>query len=509
MNKKVVVLFFMIVLVVAGYLKFSSKDIKAQELKKNKITIAMKADPKTLDPQKSIDTMSNKSIILLYDTLVDLDENLNLKPGLAESWERLDDCNVVFHLRKGVKFHNGEELKAEDVKFTLERAASSPQTLYLFKPISNVTVIDDYTVKVSTDKPFGALLNNLAAVQGGIVSKKAVLEYGDDYVNHPIGTGQYKFKEWLPGNKIVFEGFKDYYLGAPKFEELSYLTIPEVSNRMIALETGEVDVAFDIGIMDKETIEKNNNLELVEVESPALLYLGFDQTNPIYQNKKLREAIAYAIDNQTFVDVVFRGSAVAGDSPLPKASPAYDGNVKKYNQNLEKAKKLLTEAGYPNGLNIELWCMDDGPRVDMCVIIQDQLKKIGINVEIKVFEFGAYVSKTALPNKELYFLSWNSSGDGDVALYPLFHSSQHGAPGNRSFYSNKKVDELLDKARVSVNEEERTTLYKEVQQILQEDLAIYPLAYPKINLAKNKNLTGLVFKKNGDIDLTNLDFNQK
>lgn len=506
MNKKLFVLLFAVVMGVAGYLKFSANDVKAQELKKNKISIAMKADPKTLDPQKSIDTMSNKSITLIYDTLLDLDENLNLKPNLAESWERLDDCNVVFHLKKGVKFHNGEELKAEDVKFTLERAASSPQTLYLFKPITKVTVIDDYTVQVTTDKPFGALLNNLAAVQGGIVSKKAVLKYGDDYVNHPVGTGQYKLKEWLPGNRIVFEGFKDAYQGAPNFEELTYLTIPEVSNRMIALETGEVDVAFDIGIMDKETIENSNNLELVEVESPALLYLGFDQTNPIYQNKKLREAIAYAIDNQTFVDVVFRGSAVAGDSPLPKASPAYNGNVKKYNQDIEKAKKLLAEAGYPNGLDIELWCMDDGPRVDMCVIIQDQLKKIGINVEIKIFEFGAYVSKTALPNKELYFLSWNSSGDGDVALYPLFHSSQHGAPGNRSFYSNKEVDKLLDKARVSVDEEERRSLYKEVQNILQEDLAIYALAYPKINLAKNKELKGLIFKKNGDIDITNLSF---
>lgn len=506
MNKKLFVLLFVVVMGVAGYLKFSADDVKAQELKKNKISIAMKADPKTLDPQKSIDTMSNKSITLIYDTLLDLDENLNLKPNLAESWERLDDCNVVFHLKKGVKFHNGEELKAEDVKFTLERAASSPQTLYLFKPITKVTVIDDYTVQVTTDKPFGALLNNLAAVQGGIVSKKAVLKYGDDYVNHPVGTGQYKLKEWLPGNRIVFEGFKDAYQGAPNFEELTYLTIPEVSNRMIALETGEVDVAFDIGIMDKETIENSNNLELVEVESPALLYLGFDQTNPIYQNKKLREAIAYAIDNQTFVDVVFRGSAVAGDSPLPKASPAYNGNVKKYNQDIEKAKKLLAEAGYPNGLDIELWCMDDGPRVDMCVIIQDQLKKIGINVEIKIFEFGAYVSKTALPNKELYFLSWNSSGDGDVALYPLFHSSQHGAPGNRSFYSNKEVDKLLDKARVSVDEEERRSLYKEVQNILQEDLAIYALAYPKINLAKNKELKGLIFKKNGDIDITNLSF---
>ncbi|MCI7188522.1 MAG: ABC transporter substrate-binding protein [Fusobacterium mortiferum] len=509
MNKKLFLLLFVVVMGVAGYLKFSADDVKAQELKKNKISIAMKADPKTLDPQKSIDTMSNKSITLIYDILLDLDENLNLKPNLAESWERLDDCNVIFHLKKGVKFHNGEELKAEDIKFTLERAASSPQTLYLFKPITKVTVIDDYTVQVTTDKPFGALLNNLAAVQGGIVSKKAVLEYGDDYVNHPVGTGQYKLKEWLPGNRIVFEGFKDAYQGAPNFEELTYLTIPEVSNRMIALETGEVDVAFDIGIMDKETIENSNNLELVEVESPALLYLGFDQTNPIYQNKKLREAIAYAIDNQTFVDVVFRGSAVTGDSPLPKASPAYNGNVKKYNQDIEKAKKLLAEAGYPNGLDIELWCMDDGPRVDMCVIIQDQLKKIGINVEIKIFEFGAYVSKTALPNKELYFLSWNSSGDGDVALYPLFHSSQHGAPGNRSFYSNKEVDKLLDKARVSVDEEERKSLYKEVQNILQEDLAIYALAYPKINLAKNKELKGLIFKKNGDIDLTNLDFNQK
>lgn len=506
MNKKLFVLLFAVVMGVACYLKFSANDVKAQELKKNKISIAMKADPKTLDPQKSIDTMSNKSITLIYDTLLDLDENLNLKPNLAESWERLDDCNVVFHLKKGVKFHNGEKLKAEDVKFTLERAASSPQTLYLFKPITKVTVIDDYTVQVTTDKPFGALLNNLAAVQGGIVSKKAVLEYGDDYVNHPVGTGQYKLKEWLPGNRIVFEGFKDAYQGAPNFEELTYLTIPEVSNRMIALETGEVDVAFDIGIMDKETIENSNNLELVEVESPALLYLGFDQTNPIYQNKKLREAIAYAIDNQTFVDVVFRGSAVTGDSPLPKASPAYNGNVKKYNQDIEKAKKLLAEAGYPNGLDIELWCMDDGPRVDMCVIIQDQLKKIGINVEIKIFEFGAYVSKTALPNKDLYFLSWNSSGDGDVALYPLFHSSQHGAPGNRSFYSNKEVDKLLDKARVSVDEEERRSLYKEVQNILQEDLAIYALAYPKINLAKNKELKGLIFKKNGDIDITNLSF---
>ena len=469
---------------------------------KDTLVVAMKSDPKTLDPQKSIDTMSNKSLDLIYDSLFDFDENLNVVPSLAESWERVDEYSMIFHLKKGVKFHNGDEMKAEDVKFTLDRARVSPQTLYLYKPISEVTVIDDYTVKVTTDTPFGALLQNLAAIQGGIVSKRAVEAAGENYVNHPIGTGQYKFKEWAPGSKIVFEAFEDSYVGAPKIKEITFKTVPEVSNRMIALETGEADIAFDIGLMDKDAVKNHKNLELLEVESPSILYLGFDQTNPKYQNKKLRQAIAYAIDNNVFVDAIFRGSAVAADSPMAKASPAYNPNVKRYDQDIEKAKELLKEAGYPDGLDIQLWVMDDGPRVDMCVIIQDQLKAVGINAEIKVFEFGAYVSKTALPDKELYFLSWNSSGDGDASLYPLFHSTQHGAPGNRSFYSNPEVDALLDRARTSVDQDERTALYKEVQEILQEDLPHYTLVYPKLNLAKSTKVKGMIFKKNGYTDLT-------
>ena len=189
-------------------LSASSKDEKktdpaatsAKVQLKDTLVVAMKSDPKTVDPQKSIDTMSNKSINLMYDSLLELDENLNVVPALAERWERIDEYSVVFYLRKGVKFHNGDELKAEDVKFTLERAVASPQTMYLYNPISEVTVIDDYTVKVTTKAPFGALLQNLAAVQGGIVNKKVVEAAGDDYVKNPVGTGQYKFKEWLPGN---------------------------------------------------------------------------------------------------------------------------------------------------------------------------------------------------------------------------------------------------------------------------------------------------------------------
>lgn len=469
---------------------------------KERVVIAVKADAKTLDPQRTIDTTSNKTIKLIFNGLLDLDENLNVKPCLAESWESIDELNTIFHIKKGVKFHNGDELKAEDVKFTLDRARVSNQTSYLFKPISEITIIDDYTIKITTEKPFGPLLTNLAQTQACIVSKRAVEEVGEeDFFKSPVGTGQYKFKEWIPGDRIIVEAFDEAFEGAPKIRQITMRTITEVSNRMIALETGEADIAFDIGIMDKDAVKNNPEMEFLEVASPSSLYLGFDSTTPEFQNIKVRQAIAYAVDSKILADAVFRGSAIAADSALPKACPAHITPAKQYDQNVEKAKELMAEAGYKDGMNIELWVNDDGPRTDMCVIMQEQLKAIGINAEIKIFEWGAYVSRTAQPHKQLYLLSWNSTSDGDAALYPLFHSSQQGLSGNRSYYKNEKVDELLDKARYSVNQDERTQAYHEVQEILQEELPHYTLVYPMLNVAIRKNVKNMVFKNDGYINV--------
>lgn len=477
---------------------------QSQKYKEN-IVVALKADAKTLDPQRTIDTTSNKTIKLIFNGLVTFDKDLNIIPCLAERWEKVDDLNTVFYLKKGVKFHNGDELKAEDVKFTLDRARVSNQSSYLFKPISEVSVIDDYTVKVTTEKPFGPLLTNLAQTQASIVSKRAVQEVGEEnFFKSPVGTGQYKFKDWIPGDRIIVEAFDESFLGAPKVRQITMRCITEVSNRTIALETGEADMAFDIGIMDKEAIQKSSDMEFLEVSSPSSLYLGFDSTNPTFQNIKLRQAIAYAIDTKILAETVFRGSAVVADSVLPKASPAHIAPAKQYTQDIEKAKQLMKEAGYENGLNIELWVNDEGSRTDMCVIMQEQLKQIGINAEIKIFEWGAYISRTAQPNKQLYLLSWNSTSDADAFLYPLFHSSQQGLSGNRSYYKNERVDELLDKARYSSNEEERTKAYHEVQNILQEDLPHYTLVYPMINMAIRKNVKDLIFRNDGYIDVTNM-----
>lgn len=469
---------------------------------KDTLIIAQRADVKTLDPQKSIDTISNKVINLMFESLLTLDENLTVVPQLATSWEQVDNLNTVFHLRKDVTFHNGEPLTSEDVVFSLNRARSSAQVGYNFTPIIDIKAIDKYTVQVTTDKPFGAILKYLSSVGGSIVSKKAVEESGNAFPQNPIGSGPYKFKEWIPGDKIVVEAFVNYHGEIPKNKTLIVRSIPEVTNRTIALETGEVDIAFDIGIMDRETVKESGDLELLEVEAPSTLYLGFDNTNPLFQNKKLREAIAYAIDNESLAEFVFRGAALSGDSPIPPVIDVYNPNVKKYAQNIPLAKELMKEAGFENGLNIELWTSAQSTWIDMCTIIQDQLKDIGILAEIKIFEWSTYVTVTSQPNKALYLLSWNvTSVDGDPALYPLFHSNEKGMSGNRSFYENKEIDSILLEARTTIDQDKRKSLYFKAQEIIQNELPHYTLVYPHYNLGARKAVKNLILQKNGYTDL--------
>ncbi|MDR1834609.1 MAG: ABC transporter substrate-binding protein [Fusobacteriaceae bacterium] len=490
----------LLIAVCVMFLSFAAILSGAGAKTKDELVIAMRSDPKTIDPQRTIDVVSNKSIQLMYESLLELDANLLIKPCLAEKWERLDDLTAIFYLKKGVKFHNGDEMTSEDVAFSLERGIVSPQCKFEFDSIDKVEIVDKYTVKVITKEPFGVLFDNIASTHGGIINKRAYLANGEDTITKAVGTGPYKLKDWLAGDRITFEAWEDYWRGPVNVKKITIKTIPEQTNRTIALETGEADMSFDIGLQDKDAILANPKLTLLEVESPSEWYLAFDQTNPKYQNLKLRQAIACAVDNSIFVDTVFRGSAVAATSPLPRACPDHI-DVDPYAYDPERAKALLKEAGYPDGLNIELWVNDDQTRIDICVIIQDELKAIGINAEIKVFEWGAYISRTAQPNKELYFLSWNTTGDGDAHMYPLFHSSQHGSSGNRSYYNNPEVDKLIDKGRHSVNPEERTGIYHELQKILGEDIPHYTVVYPMLSLAMTKKVHDLIFKKNGYVDL--------
>lgn len=506
MKKKILLVLVLAIILFScrGVLSNKQKKISSTPQYKKEFIIAQKSDVKTLDPQKSIDTVSNHVIDAIFEPLVKMDIEGNIQPALATSWERIDDCTLLFHLREGVKFHNGDILTPEDVKYSLEKGAKSPQTSYLLNMIKEVEIVDKNSVKVITSYPFGALLRHLSTAAASIVNKKAATLAGEEFFKNPVGTGAFTLEDWIVGDRITLNVFKDYWGEKPKVEKVIFRSIPEVSNRMIALETEEIDASFDIGIMDREALINHKDLTLVEVESSAQLYLSFDQTNPLFKDIRVRQAISYAVDNKILAEAVFRGSASPANSPLPKAVTGHK-DVDYYEQNIELAKKLLTEAGYPNGFPLKLWVNDESTRVDMCVIIQEQLKKIGIDIEIEVFEWGTFLTKTLEHNKPLFLFSWNgSTGDADGILYPLFHSSQRDVSANRSNYISSEVDKLLDSARTSVNEEERVALYEKAQEEIQKDLPHYTLVYTKLNMGVNKKVKGLTLSSTNDINLLDI-----
>ena len=455
---------------------------------KDTLVIAQGADAKSLDPHASNDNPSSRIRVQIYDRLMDLDDNGVPQPMLAESWERPDDKTIIFHLRKGVKFHNGDEMKASDVKFSLERALASPEVSHILTGINGVEVLDDYTVKVTTEKPMAAILNNLAHTTIAILSEKATKEAGDKFGQNPVGSGPYKFVSWQSGDRVTLEAFPEYWQGEAPVKNVVFRNIVEETNRTIGLETGELDIIYDIQGMDKNKLKDDDRFVVIEGPQVSMTYLGFNMKKAPYDNPKVREAISYAIDQKPIIDTVFLGAGEAANSIIgPNVWGYYD--VEKYTQDIEKAKALLAEAGYPNGFKAKIWVNDNPVRRDTAVILQDQLKQIGIDLAIETVEWGAFLDGTARGDHEMFLLGWGTvTRDPDYGMYELISTATMGAAGNRSFYSNPTVDKLLEEGRTELDPEKRKAIYKEIQEIIRKDIPMYMIIYPLQNVVTQKNI---------------------
>ena len=455
---------------------------------KDTLVIAQGADAKSLDPHASNDNPSSRIRVQIYDRLMDLDDNGVPQPMLAESWERPDDKTIIFHLRKGVKFHNGDEMKASDVKFSLERALAAPEVSNILTGINGIEVLDDYTVKVTTEKPMAAILNNLAHTTIAILSEKATKEAGDKFGQNPVGSGPYKFVSWQSGDRVTLEAFPEYWQGEAPIKNVVFRNIVEETNRTIGLETGELDIIYDIQGMDKNKLKDDDRFVVIEGPQVSMTYLGFNMKKAPYDNPKVREAISYAIDQKPIIDTVFLGAGEAANSIIgPNVWGYYD--VEKYTQDIEKAKALLAEAGYPDGFKAKIWVNDNPVRRDTAVILQDQLKQIGIDLAIETVEWGAFLDGTARGDHEMYLLGWGTvTRDPDYGMYELISTSTMGAAGNRSFYSNPTVDKLLEEGRTELDPEKRKAIYKEIQEIIRKDIPMYMIIYPLQNVVTQKNI---------------------
>ncbi|NMB20185.1 MAG: glutathione ABC transporter substrate-binding protein [Firmicutes bacterium] len=494
-----------VVLVLVTILALGSGVVAA----KDTIIIAQGADAKTLDPYNTTDAPAGRVMSVIFDTLLTRDDDGNVAPGLAESWEIVDDTTYIFHLRKGVKFHNGEEFKASDVAFSFAQIAKSPHAVSVRATIDfeNSRVIDDYTFEMKMTEPFGPILNHLGHQVMSIVNEKAYTEAGEAVGQNPVGTGPYKFVSWATGDRIDLVANEEYWGTKPSIKNLVYRNIPESASRTIEVETGGIDISIDIQPSELKRLEANKNVKVFRREASTISFLGFNASKAPFDNPKVRQAINMAINRDAIYNVVFQRVGTMATAPMSRVVWAYNDALVPYEYNIEKAKALLAEAGFPNGLELTISCDQNQERLDTAEMAQAMLSQIGIKVNIETLERGAYIDKVIGGELEMFGLGWASdTGDPDYALFALFHSSMHGAGGNMGFYTNEKVDELLEIGRSSTDAEVRRNAYLEAQALIWEDVPYIFLHCPENVVVYNAKIQGFGVYDDGQLKVENFHF---
>jgi peptide/nickel transport system substrate-binding protein len=453
----------------------SGDDSKVSESEiRDDVNIVLEADIATLDPQMSASTCDIQVFINIYDTLVDIDDDGNFIGNLSENWDISEDgLSYTFYLRKGVKFHNGEELKASDVVFSFNRGKESPYLEGQLVAIKDVEAIDDYTVKINLNYSYAPLLLALYD-QVQILNEKAVTEAGDSYGEHPIGTGAYKFVSHNIGEKVVLERFDDYFKGKAPIKNVVFKVITDENTALIALETGDADFSYKIPMISVPSVMGNKDLATYEIDTVRLNYVLMNTEQAPFDNVKLRQAINYAIDKYTIVQVAEEGMGEVTDSIFSPDIFGYS-DIDGYEYNPEKAKELLKEAGYGDGLTLTFKTLD-GIYKKAAEIIQENLRNVGITVNIEVEEKNAYIQDLVSGNYEFGNIGVSVGKDADQ--YSIVFMS--GEQANFSKYSDEELDNLFAKGRETIDKTRRLEIYKEVAQKISDEAVIVPLYYPKI-----------------------------
>ena len=417
------------------------------ENKKEDFVVAVSSDLKTLDPHETNDSASSLIYAHLYSCLTQLDESGNIIGDLAESWEKSDDeLTWTFKLRQGVKFHDGSEFKASDVKFSIEREKNSARNAYMVEKIQEVVVDNDYQVTFKMAEPDGSLLYNLAQGGSSMFSEAAVTAAGDKYAENPIGTGPMKYVEWVVGGVVA---------------------------------------------IDVSKVVENPNLEHQMVTNTGVEYLGFNFEREPFKDVRVRQAIAYAINKEDIVNVVLEGNGVVSNTVVGRPIPGCDTTVEGYPYNPEKAKELLAEAGFPDGFKTTIKTSGD-TRNQEAVLIQANLAEVGIEAEIILLDWGAYLESINGGDMDTYIISWgNPTMDPAESLNPLFNTKNWGPTGNRMHYSNAEVDALLNELMAVSDMDRRLELSSEIQHKVVADAPWATLFCKNNCLAYRKGLKGL------------------
>lgn len=444
------------------------------------LVILQADDPPSIDPVIPGEVPGANLAHNLYDALMTIDREGKLAPGLALSCEPVSDTQWRFKLREGVEFHNGERFDARSVKFTLDRLLDIEAGVRFWDfttLFDRVEVVDDYTVDIITKVPT-TLVPMMSTVMFALPPEHGA-KMGEDFGQEPVGTGPYKFVEWLPKQRLVLEANESYWGGKPPFDRVIFRPVPELTTRVAELETGRADIAIMLDASAAERLEVSEQARAVAAPGARVLVFDFNLMpgelrgpEPFY-DVRVRQAFNYAIDKQAIIDAVLRGHAFQRGGISRPDYFGYDASASEpYPYDLDKAKQLMAEAGYPDGFETEIWTT---PRftsgLEVAEAVQAQLAQIGIKSEVVSMDWALYrdiIFSHEKPMPGIWAYQYGCDfPDPDEVLSGMY--STDGNVGNSSWKSDPKLDEMVYEAKVETDLEKRAEIYSEIQKYMRDD----------------------------------------
>ncbi len=435
------------------------------------IIVALSGSPKALCAWRGTSVGDQSVANLIHFGLLEWDENLVIEPLAAKEILFPDETTIVFELHEGIFFHDGVEMTSADVKYTydlIRDADFAAQNRGFYTPIKEITTPDDYTVEFHLHEPNAPMLYYMSI---GIMPKHIGEEHGEEWMEeNAVGIGPYQLVEWVMEERIVIEAFDDCFWGRPAIDSITYRMIPEMATRVIELEAGSVHVIDWVAPEEVERLKDHAEIRLDISPGSGMNYLFANVEKPPLDDLRVRKALAYLFDQEKMVEHILRGQGDYIYGPIIPSSWAYHPDLPKYEFDVERAKELLAEAGYEDGLTLELTFFWE-PFREMAEILQYDFAQAGVNLEVKQVNSALWYELSEAGDIELGIQGWRGQTDPDRGVYRQFHSDNRQPAGpNWARYSNPEVDELLDKARAVTDVEERKALYWEIQEIVAEEL---------------------------------------
>jgi glutathione transport system substrate-binding protein len=472
----------------------------------------------TMEMHDANDTQSQAALKTIYQGLYGFDKDMKLRPLLAESHSvSADGLSYTFNLRKGVKFHDGTDFKADSVKATFDRVTNTENKFRrysLFSNIASTEVVSDYVVKINLKSPFSAFVNVMAHPSSGIISAAAIKSLGKELAFKPVGTGPFKFVEWKQTDYLKIEKNPNYWKpGLPKVDTITFKPVPDNNTRTAVIQTGEVHMVSNVAYEQVDVLKGNAKLDTIVIPSIYARYVAMNTMKKPFDNPKVREALNYAINKQALAKVAYNGYA----EPLPAVVPPgveYSVKTGPWPYDVAKAKQLLKEAGYPNGFETELWSIYNHTTAQKVIqFLQQQLAQVGVKARILAMESGQRVERVESVQKpedaksQMIYAGWSAStGEADWALRPLLGSGAWPPRGvNYGYYKSEAVDKALADALASTDPAKKAAFYKVAQETIWAERPWIFLLAEKLVYARTKNLSGAFVMPDGSLNLDDID----